>query len=92
MGGKRALVIGSGGGIGAALVDRLVASGQFNRIYAGNRRPHSWHHPNVTTLTIDILDDTTLAEWTACIQSARTRLLAQDDVVTQLLGFVAEKR
>lgn len=61
MGGKRALVIGSGGGIGAALVDRLVASGRFNRIYAGNRRPHSCHHPNVTRLTIDILDDATLA-------------------------------
>lgn len=55
------MVIGSGGGIGAALVDRLVASGRFNRIYAGNRRPHPCHHPNVTRLTIDILDDATLA-------------------------------
>ena len=36
--------------------------------------------------------DATLAEWTACIQAARTRLLAQDDLVAQLLGFVAEKR
>ena len=37
-------------------------------------------------------DDTTLAEWTACIQAARARLLMQDDLVAQLLGFVAEKR
>jgi uncharacterized repeat protein (TIGR03837 family) len=37
-------------------------------------------------------DGPTLAEWTACIQAARARLLTQDDLVTQLLGFVAEKR
>lgn len=60
--GRRALVIGSGGGIGAALVERLIASGRFDRIYAGNRRPHSSRHPSVTRLTIDILDDDTLAE------------------------------
>src|SRR3546814_18381820 len=59
---KRALVIGSSGGIGAALVNQLVASGRFDRIYARNRRPHAAHHSNVTRLTIDILDDDTLAE------------------------------
>lgn len=37
-------------------------------------------------------DDATLAQWTACIQAARARLLTQDSLVTQLLGFVAEKR
>ncbi len=37
-------------------------------------------------------DDNTLAEWTLCIQNARGRLLMQDSLVTQLLGFVAEKR
>jgi uncharacterized repeat protein (TIGR03837 family) len=37
-------------------------------------------------------DDATLAEWTTCIQAARARLLVQDDLVAQLLGFVAEKR
>ena len=34
----------------------------------------------------------TLAEWTACIEAARARLLTQDNLVAQLLGFVAEKR
>ncbi len=32
-----------------------------------------------------------LAEWRACIQAARQRLLAQDDLVTQLLNFVRAK-
>ncbi|CAM4118736.1 elongation factor P maturation arginine rhamnosyltransferase EarP [Paracidovorax anthurii] len=33
----------------------------------------------------------TLGEWRECILAARARLLAQDDLVTQLLGFVREK-
>eukprot|EP01034_Spumella_vulgaris_P030004 gene30004-37150_t len=36
--------------------------------------------------------DTTLREWTACVQAARARLLTQDNLVAQLLGFIAEKR
>ncbi|WP_294036548.1 SDR family NAD(P)-dependent oxidoreductase [Sphingopyxis sp.] len=62
MSGKRALVIGSGGGIGAALVDQLVVSGRFDRIYAGSRRPEASNDPSVKRLTTDILDDNTLAE------------------------------
>ncbi|WOI47157.1 elongation factor P maturation arginine rhamnosyltransferase EarP [Acidovorax sp. BLS4] len=37
------------------------------------------------------LDAATLQEWRATVQAARARLLAQDDLLTQLLGFVAEK-
>ena len=37
-------------------------------------------------------DDDTLAEWTTCTRAARARLLTQDNLVAQLLGFVAEKR
>lgn len=37
-------------------------------------------------------DAQTLAEWTACAQAARERLLAQSDLATQLLCFVTEKR
>ena len=33
----------------------------------------------------------TLAEWHDCTRAARQRLLAQPDLLTQLLGFVAEK-
>ena len=34
-------------------------------------------------------DTAELRAWGACVQAARTRLLAQDDLVTQLLGFVS---
>lgn len=37
-------------------------------------------------------DGETLAEWTACIQAARTRLAQQSSLVDQLVGFVLEKR
>ncbi|RYG13757.1 MAG: elongation factor P maturation arginine rhamnosyltransferase EarP [Burkholderiales bacterium] len=37
------------------------------------------------------LDAATLAEWGSAVQAARTRLLAQDDLVTQLRRFVAQK-
>jgi hypothetical protein len=30
--------------------------------------------------------------WQACVQSARTRLMSQMDLVSQILQFVAEKR
>jgi uncharacterized repeat protein (TIGR03837 family) len=34
----------------------------------------------------------TLAEWASCAQRARDRLLMQDNLVAQLVGFVSEKR
>jgi uncharacterized repeat protein (TIGR03837 family) len=37
-------------------------------------------------------DDSTLADWSACAQAARVRLLAQTDLTTQLIGYVTEKR
>lgn len=37
------------------------------------------------------LDPETLLQWRHCALAARERLLAQDDLLTQLLGFVAEK-
>ncbi len=87
---KRALVIGSSGGIGAALVNQLVASGRFDRIYAGTRRPDASRHPDVTTLTIDILDDGTLAE--AGRQIARDGALDLLIVATGLLHRTTDIR
>ncbi|MBS0492929.1 MAG: elongation factor P maturation arginine rhamnosyltransferase EarP [Proteobacteria bacterium] len=40
---------------------------------------------------LPLLDATTLDEWRVCVQAARTRLLAQPDLLTLLMGFVAEK-
>lgn len=37
-------------------------------------------------------DDATLQEWGACARAARARLLQQDDLVSQLLRTVTEKR
>ncbi|MDR7094111.1 elongation factor P maturation arginine rhamnosyltransferase EarP [Hydrogenophaga laconesensis] len=37
-------------------------------------------------------DATTLEDWHACAGAARTRLLAQPDLCSQLIGFVQEKR
>jgi hypothetical protein len=37
------------------------------------------------------LDDATLARWRASAQAARSRLLAQGDLVTRLLRFVARR-
>ncbi len=39
-----------------------------------------------------LLDDATLHEWRDCVHSARARLWAQKDLLSQLLGFCLEKR
>lgn len=39
----------------------------------------------------DVLDGPLRGEWAACVRDARARLLAQDDLVTQLFRFVKEK-
>ncbi|KQO12507.1 hypothetical protein ASF11_15840 [Acidovorax sp. Leaf76] len=50
----------------------------------------AWNAVDDTALVVP--DAATRAEWTACVRAARARLLSQDHLVTQLLGFVAEKR
>ena len=40
---------------------------------------------------LPVPDAATLAEWRDAVQAARTRLLAQDDLATQLRRFVAQK-
>ena len=53
-----------------------------------------WHHAwngLAPAQALPALGAPLLAEWRACVQAARARLLAQDDLATQLAGFVAEK-
>jgi len=67
-----------------AFLDWLQAPASLRRFHATwngiDRHPLQWP------------DEATLAEWTLCIRDARRRLLTQDSLITQLLGFVAEKR
>ncbi|MDD2546002.1 MAG: elongation factor P maturation arginine rhamnosyltransferase EarP [Burkholderiaceae bacterium] len=67
-----------------AFLDWLDAPPTLRRFHA------AWNQLDDTPLEMPA--PTVLAEWTACVQAARARLLAQDDLVSQLLGFVMEKR
>ena len=67
-----------------AFLDWLQAPASLRRFHA------TWNGLDAAPLQWP--DDDTLAEWTACTRAARARLLTQDNLVAQLLGFVAEKR
>lgn len=58
---------------------------------ASLRRFHAVWNGLEHGLALPVLDRATLHEWRTCVVAARGRLLAQDDLLTQLLGFVAEK-
>ena len=66
-----------------AFLDWLQAPASLRQFHA------AWNGIDAAPLALP--GGATLAEWTACVQAARARLLAQDDLVSQLLGFVAEK-
>jgi uncharacterized repeat protein (TIGR03837 family) len=67
-----------------AFLDWLQAPASLRQFHA------TWN--GLDTAPLQWPDDNTLAEWAACTQAARARLLMQDNLVAQLLGFVAEKR
>jgi len=56
----KCVVVGSSGGIGAALIDRLVASDQVARIHALSRSGRSHPSPKVANLTFDFTDEDSL--------------------------------
>lgn len=66
-----------------AFLDWLQAPASLRRFHA------VWN--GIAGGPLPLLDNDTLAEWRGCVQAARARLLMQDDLVTQLLGFVNEK-
>ena len=53
----RVVVIGASGGIGAALVESLVASNQVERVHALSRQGRSHPSPKVANLTFDFTDE-----------------------------------
>lgn len=67
-----------------AFLDWLQAPPSLRRFHA------AWNGLDHKPLVLP--DAAALAEWTACVQAARAQLLTQDNLVAQLLGFVAEKR
>ena len=56
----RCAVIGSSGGIGAALVEQLVSSGQVARVHTLSRSGRSHASPKVANLTFDFTDEDSL--------------------------------
>ena len=58
---------------------------------ASLRRFHARWNGLESSGSLPPLDAATLKEWRDCVRAARERLLGQEDLLTQLLGFVAEK-
>ena len=56
----KCVVVGSSGGIGAALIEQLVASDQVARIHALSRSGRSHPSPKVANLTFDFTDEESL--------------------------------
>ncbi len=67
-----------------AFLDWLQAPASLRQFHA------AWNAIGDAPLVLP--DASTLTEWALCVQSARARLLEQDDLVTHILGFVYEKR
>ena len=67
-----------------AFLDWLDAPESLRRFHA------AWNGVD-RNVALPAITAATLADWQACVQAARARLLAQDDLLTQLMGFVAEK-
>lgn len=64
----RACVFGASGGIGAALVDQLVARGDVTRVYALSRSPDE-AAGKVVPLAFDLLDEASIAAASDCMGS-----------------------
>ena len=72
--GCAALVVGAEGGIGAALVEALVARPELDRVFAGSRAGRPLTHPKVAPLAIDVTDEGSVAKAFAGIAGATARL------------------
>ena len=64
----RCIVVGSSGGIGAALVEQLVGSPQVSRVHSLSRAGRSHPSPKVANLTFDFTDEESLTAATQALQ------------------------
>ncbi|RYF02035.1 MAG: elongation factor P maturation arginine rhamnosyltransferase EarP [Comamonadaceae bacterium] len=70
---------------------KLLAFLDWMQAPASLRRFHVLWNGLEQASALPALEAATLLQWRHCALAARERLLAQDDLLTQLLGFVAEK-
>ena len=59
--GNRAVIVGANGGVGNALIDILSGREDCKRLYALARKPSKQTRRNVTSLTMDILNEESIA-------------------------------
>lgn len=57
----RCAVLGSGGGIGSALVEQLLARGDVEKVYAGSRRGEGGDDARLVPFAYDLLDEDTIS-------------------------------
>lgn len=67
----RCVVVGSSGGIGAAILDALVESEQVSRIHALSRSGRSHPSPKVANLTFDFTDEESLIAAAQALQEVK---------------------
>ena len=67
----RCVVVGSSGGIGAAIIDALVESEQVSRIHALSRSGRSHPSPKVANLTFDFTDEESLIAAAQALQEVK---------------------
>jgi NAD(P)-dependent dehydrogenase (short-subunit alcohol dehydrogenase family) len=72
---SHAVVVGAGGGIGAALVARLAADPRYSAVHALSRRPVALASPTVRPGLIDVCDPASIERAAAAIDGAVTCLL-----------------
>lgn len=65
-----AVVIGSSGGLGCALVDRLLSSKRFGKVHALSRVPPDYFRPGEAVGSIDISDPESIAAAAAAIDGS----------------------
>lgn len=87
MTGRRAIVWGASGGIGAALTTALVSSGNYGAVYAGSRRAIATEQDSVRPFAFDLRDESS-------IEAAAKSVIADGslDLVLIATGMLHTKR